>query len=515
MTEKTWKDVKILLWFSGISVFLMATGFEVSFLPLSVFYMGYGLLGLSILGWVRLLLGWAVAVIFLLLVLLSFAVVIPVPVLEKEYSNPVPEIKEEDDQLSQKKPRYLSDFTAPQTDSQGCFLYVNKSGAVIGLDYGTVTPEEQSRADKIYPTFRAAKKAAKEFSCEFLTSVDLVDGFTKYFDDRLLAGIEESLHTDSGIFPGGKQGLLKAILEELLKQPTAPGRDQAAGYLAAAIELGGEQPKVPGTIRKISQTYLDIFLKDSRYSRPVGFYNESKSLQNIFRRDRFLQKPFGNKFWAGDLPMEGLYAPEGLFPIARIAEVVAKTPTLKQAYAKFQLMAANLTDPEANLNLEDLFPLQPLFSNEAKLAQAIQQSKAWKTAQDCGNKNPSSLGVAFLPFTTSKETRLFARLYGLSGIPHTEIMTDLVLAIKKGQLDLAPEPDSGWYDYQLYALESLVLPQKAQEANKLLLHARYKKRLREAFEAMLTKRRETQVKQLYQVICIGGRGQPLSLRLQN
>jgi hypothetical protein len=512
MTEKTGKKNKILLWLSGISVFLMATGFGVSFLPLSVFFVGYGLLGLSILGWVRVLLGRDFAVIILFLVLLSaFVGVIPVPVLEKSYSNPVPVIKEEDDQLSQKTPPYISGFTEPQTDARGGSLYVNKSGSVIGLDYGSVTPEERRRADKIYPTFRAAQQGAKEFSCEFLPSLDLVDGFTKYFDDRLLAGIEENLHTGAGIFSGGKQGFLEAILEELLKQPPAPGRDQAAGYLAAAIELGGGDPKVPNAIKKISQSYLDGFLKAQRYSRPVGFYDESKTLQNIFRRDRFLQKPFGTKLWGGALPFEGGYAPEGLFPIVRIAEVVLRNPKFKQAYVKFQVVAEKVTDPEANLNLEDLVPLQPLFSDETKLAQAIQQTKAWKRAQALGNIDLRTLGVAFLPFSTSKENRLFARLYGFSGFPKTEIMNDLILAIKKGQVDLTPESDSGWYDYQLYALEALVLPQKAQEANKLLLHARYKKRLREAFEAMMTKRRETQVKQLFQVASLGRRSGPISL----
>jgi len=68
--------------------------------------------------------------------------------------------------------------------------------------------------------------------------------------------------------------------------------------------------------------------------------------------------------------------------------------------------------------------------------------------------------------------------------------------IRSGAVDLRPRLESGWYDHQVYALETLLLPEKGAERDKLLLTKAYKKRMLEAFQALLTKRRETHVRQL-------------------
>jgi hypothetical protein len=49
----------------------------------------------------------------------------------------------------------------------------------------------------------------------------------------------------------------------------------------------------------------------------------------------------------------------------------------------------------------------------------------------------------------------------------------------------------------VYALETLLLPEKAEEANKLLLTHAYKKRMVEAFESLMTKRRETHIRSIF------------------
>jgi hypothetical protein len=63
-------------------------------------------------------------------------------------------------------------------------------------------------------------------------------------------------------------------------------------------------------------------------------------------------------------------------------------------------------------------------------------------------------------------------------------------------VDLQPGPNSGWYDYQVYALQTLLLPEKGEEHDKLMLSKAYKKRMLEAFQALITKRRETHARQL-------------------
>ena len=115
---------------------------------------------------------------------------------------------------------------------------------------------------------------------------------------------------------------------------------------------------------------------------------------------------------------------------------------------------------------------------------------------DMANK-PISGPVALFPPSTSPEAELFERLFGGIGIPpNVDLMRELVQAIRSGKVDLTPRPQSGWYDQQVYALETLLLPGRGQEKDKLLLTRAYKKRLVEAFKALMTKRRETHLRQL-------------------
>jgi hypothetical protein len=74
-------------------------------------------------------------------------------------------------------------------------------------------------------------------------------------------------------------------------------------------------------------------------------------------------------------------------------------------------------------------------------------------------------------------------------------MGDLVQAIRAGTVDLAPKPEDGWYQYQLYALETLLVTDRSEERAKIAFMARYKQRLQEAFETMLVQHRETHAKQ--------------------
>jgi len=118
-------------------------------------------------------------------------------------------------------------------------------------------------------------------------------------------------------------------------------------------------------------------------------------------------------------------------------------------------------------------------------AEAIRQAAA----------SPRS-SAAFLPSSTSRENELFQRLFPLGLPADANLMHELIRAIKSGQVDLAPTADSGWYDYQAYALETLILPDRGEEAFKLLRTARYKRRMLEAFAALITKRRETHIRQM-------------------
>ena len=105
--------------------------------------------------------------------------------------------------------------------------------------------------------------------------------------------------------------------------------------------------------------------------------------------------------------------------------------------------------------------------------------------------------VAVFPPSTSRETELFERVFP-EGVPlELNLMAVLIRRIREGAVKLAPSKSDGWYQYQVYALETLLLPEKGREAEKLLLTAEYKKRLIEAFKAIVVKRRETHARQLH------------------
>ena len=75
-------------------------------------------------------------------------------------------------------------------------------------------------------------------------------------------------------------------------------------------------------------------------------------------------------------------------------------------------------------------------------------------------------------------------------------MKELVRRFARARSILRPRENSGWYDHQVYALETMLLPEVGEEHNKLLLTKPYKKRMLEAFAALITKRRETHARQL-------------------
>jgi len=104
--------------------------------------------------------------------------------------------------------------------------------------------------------------------------------------------------------------------------------------------------------------------------------------------------------------------------------------------------------------------------------------------------------VNAVPPSSSRETELFDRLFPMGVPAGTNLMNTLIRRIRSGEIDLKPGTEDGWYQYQVYALETMLLPTRGQESEKLQLTANYKKRLVEAFKALMTKRRETHVRQL-------------------
>ena len=159
--------------------------------------------------------------------------------------------------------------------------------------------------------------------------------------------------------------------------------------------------------------------------------------------------------------------------ILNLARAVGSDPKLLEDYQRVNAFYARLTNPLTNLTLGDVL--------------------------ERGEKLGGAQPIAVFPASRSKETELFGRLFPEGLPPEADLIRELIRAIRQGTVDLAPAPSSGWYEYQIYALETFLMPNKGDENPKLLLTKTYKKRMLEAFQALMTKRRETHAQDLESV----------------
>lgn len=339
---------------------------------------------------------------------------------------------------------------------------VNKSAAVLRLDIRPIRPEGEANLQKIYPNFQMAVDFGGK---EVIPSVNLLDSKCKQFDDALYAAV------DLAAFEGVKGQLtgLKDILKRL--KASAKSGTPVALYLEAVQQLAkglAKSPssgqKKPGTPPTLSEEMLNKFFADELASRPIGFYTWTRELRTLYRTERFLAQEFGS---GSDLSI-----PAGL------AEILRSNPQLLADYKKFVGLFRKLTNPTVCLSLDEL--------PAGKFTPEVLKAEAEK-------RGVRHAAVSFLPPSTSRENELFERL----ALPATaDLMRELVKRIKSGEIDLAPNEKSGWYERQVYALETLLLPGKGQEKGKLIYTARYKLKMLESFKAMITRRRETHLRQL-------------------
>ena len=83
-----------------------------------------------------------------------------------------------------------------------------------------------------------------------------------------------------------------------------------------------------------------------------------------------------------------------------------------------------------------------------------------------------------------------------NAVSGSTLLDALIQKIQTGELDLTPRQGAGFYDQQLYALETLLVPEKSSESQHLLLTRAYKEKLVETFKSLLIQTRETHVKQI-------------------
>ena len=356
---------------------------------------------------------------------------------------PTPDAELVDDQLSEKDPAFIPDLVdrRPEGDWR-----LNASAAVLRLDVPMLKPDADAALLELRPSYAAAISRAPS-GTTILPSINLIDGKAKQFDDGLFAAIDLAYY--KGLPPklDGLVALIKRIHARVA--PDSP----ASAFLAAALKIAGE--KVNSGQPEQAAAWLSNFNADAKVSKPFSFYTWSDELERVFRFMRFFQRPLPT-----DQPSL----------ISDLARAVGSEPKLLDDYQRVNAFYARLTNPLEDLTLAD---------------ERVREGKY---------EGPHAIAV--FPGSRSKETDLFRRLFPLGLPPGADLMREMIRAIRSGKVDLAPRADSGWYDHQVYALETFLLPEKGAENAKLLLTKAYKERMLEAFQALMTKRRETHARNL-------------------
>ncbi|MCC7510917.1 MAG: hypothetical protein IT464_16285 [Planctomycetes bacterium] len=364
-----------------------------------------------------------------------------------------------DDKLADKNPS----FDPALIDSRpfgepGNQWQINASAAVIRLDVPAIRDDSEEPLRRLYPNFAEAAKAMKAAGLPVLPSVNLIGGKAKQFDDGLYAAIDTwAVQNDEGGVRDVEK-LVRQVLTEL-----NPGGEPYA-WLWGSLEAGGLASPDEHTRRPpLAEKYVAAFLANESASTPVGFYVWNENLQRVFRFLRYLQQPIPSRQLAD-----------------AIARVVGADPEWRSQYQRMLELYAGMTNPFVALNLLALADAANVGKSLDEIAKAAGVRRAT---------------VHFLPYSDNRETALFERLYPTGAPAHADLMRDFIRAIRGGTLELTPREGAGWYEYQIYALETFLLPERGTEHAKLLLTKQYKLRMLEAFKAMVTKTRETHIRQ--------------------
>ncbi|MHC4917932.1 MAG: hypothetical protein ACYTGB_20865, partial [Planctomycetota bacterium] len=329
-----------------------------------------------------------------------------------------------------------------KTGPGGVKYSVNNSVATFDLD----VLARDRHAGKLFPDYASALGYCRKHDLATIPSVQLIQGKLKQVDDRLCAALETAVNTGAqgGRVPG-KREALKLLLEKLLvllkrtPEKHRPAVRKAIVHVATALELGGVKPQLPEDLVGDVRLARDQFLSHSLASRPIGFWDGSEELKSIFRQDRYLS---GGLSLSKDLPV-----------CLVLAATIAGDSGLSAAFARMREFNSKICNP-------------PVYIDPA--------------------------GTPAPPVRCASFSEVAALLP--AGVEGT--MKLVIDAVKSGRLKLEPRPDSGWYDYQWHALETLLVPERGRESLKLRMSDLYRERLENAFKTSLTKHRETHIKHL-------------------
>ncbi len=361
-----------------------------------------------------------------------------------------------------------------EIEVDGQRILIDNTNTRLSIEVVDEFEDDRTGADLargLYTSYAAAAAAADIAGEHVLPSVSLVYAKGKKFDDGMYAAVEVALEDSFGALQMSKPDFIQTILDRLEERhATSEGFarsacEQAMSCLVSALTVGGQID---------DYTFdADIIINERK---PIGFYTWSDQLTGIFRRDTALQRRC-------DPAM-----PRTVGGTAIVSDIITSDPELLKTYDRLRRIYARLTNRMVGITARDVMrEVQALGGTDAVLAS---EDAALKLGQRLVVLHKP--GFALLEPSMSKEMFLLydAGMLGLSSVD------EMIRAIRDGRIDLAPDDTSGWYEYQQYALEPLLMPDQMPEGKKLELGAKYRSLLEEHFKSMISNIRETHSKQL-------------------
>jgi hypothetical protein len=325
---------------------------------------------------------------------------------------------------------------------------------------GAVNLSARSRSDEFDPCANEAPlmatipelcKARPYYKRQNFVSAAVLAQKGKQFDDGLYAAVELMAQRGGGSF-GGKAAMLAALVPRLSEDT------DAACFLGGAALLGDVHVTFPNAACESGAHEVARKFNEPQ-AKPLGFYTWSAELAAIFRQDRLLQTEISS-------------APLML----ALTNLLHKDAAARSVYEGYLQLMAGMTNPLSTEHPD----LRPLLA-----------------ALDRGERPTLPPCCRFFPPSVSHEGKLVQRLYGNRPIPPGFSLIDaLIQAVRKGEVDLRPREESGFYDHQTWALEPLLVPERIPEAARLRLDDGYRKHLEGLFRGLLTLTRETHMKQV-------------------
>ncbi|HSE24912.1 MAG TPA: hypothetical protein VLB68_24845 [Pyrinomonadaceae bacterium] len=347
---------------------------------------------------------------------------------------------------------------------------VNTAGYSVELDLTTQVLAIKAPMDKEWD-FDYSRDGSSGFTDATLTptlaSTDITAPLSasvlvqkaKLFDDGLYAAVEVVAQEGTGQHAG--KARLIASLGRAIADADPSFSQSAQKLLLGAASLGDVHINVPANVQPIVTRGVEEFLADQLRSKPIGFYTWSAQLRKIFQQDRMLQ---------GELDATGVKV---------IANALQADPVARDTYERQLRLISRLTNPFVMPDIRTVLE-----------------------AMDRGSVDVPDSDIRFFPPSIAHETNLAKKLFGNAPIPDDFVLVDeLIRQIRSGELDLGPTANSGWYDYQTWALEPLVIPERMPEGKRLFLDDEYRKFLLDLFKGALTLTRESHIKQLEVAMC--------------